>query len=71
MVQGVGEHVLTVRFETRATGQPGRVKNFPVTTDELRVCDPLESLDWDLSRVVGEGGDAGDHGDEGNDGGEG
>lgn len=70
-VQGVGEHVLTVRFETRATAQPGRVKNFPVTTDELRVCDPLESLDWDLSRVVGEDGDAGDHGDEGNDGGEG
>ncbi|OFT88420.1 DNA polymerase IV [Corynebacterium sp. HMSC28B08] len=55
-VQGVGEHVLTVRFETRATDQPGRVKNFPVTTDELRVCDPLESLDWELSRVEGDGG---------------
>ena len=49
-VQGVGEHVLTVRFETRATDKPGVVRNFPVTTEELRACDPLESLDWGITR---------------------
>ena len=56
-VQGVGEHVLTVRFETRATDKPGVVRNFPVTTEDLRACDPLESLDWGISReeqVAGE-----------------
>ena len=53
-VQGVGEHVLTVRFETRATGKPGRVRNFPVDTTELRACDPLESLDWNAERADAE-----------------
>ncbi|GAC70019.1 DNA polymerase IV [Gordonia soli] len=45
-VQGAGHGVVTVRFETRTTG-PGRAVTVAMTDPELRVGDPLDSLDWD------------------------
>ncbi len=45
-VQGTGHGVVSVRFETRATG-PGRTKSFAVDDPQLRPGDPLDSLDWD------------------------
>ncbi|MFW0787101.1 DNA polymerase IV [Gordonia sp. CPCC 206044] len=48
-VQGSGHGVVTVRFETRATG-PGRAVTFAADDDDLRRADPLDSLAWpDLS----------------------
>ncbi|MCX6471694.1 MAG: DNA polymerase IV [Corynebacteriales bacterium] len=44
-VQGSGHGVVSVRFETRATG-PGRTATFPSDTAELTAADPLASLDW-------------------------
>ncbi|MGZ8180210.1 DNA polymerase IV [Williamsia sp. SKLECPSW1] len=44
-VQGSGHGVVTVRFETRTSGV-GPVRTFGVDTAELRVGDPLDSLDW-------------------------
>ncbi|WP_211188778.1 DNA polymerase IV [Gordonia asplenii] len=44
-VQGSGHSVVTVRFETRATG-PGRAVTFRLPVDELRRADPLDSLGW-------------------------
>jgi DNA polymerase-4 len=44
-VQGSGHGVVTVRFETRTTGV-GPVRTFDTSTAELRVGDPLHSLDW-------------------------
>jgi DNA polymerase-4 len=44
-VQGAGHGVVTVRFETRATG-PGRARTFPVDTPEITGADPVDSLDW-------------------------
>jgi DNA polymerase-4 len=44
-VQGAGHGVVTVRFETRATG-PGRARTFPVDTPEITGADPLDSLNW-------------------------
>lgn len=44
-VQGSGHGVVTVRFETRTTGV-GPVRTFETSTPELRVGDPLDSLDW-------------------------
>ena len=46
-VQGVGHGIITVRFETRATG-PGRTRTFPIDDPGLRPADPLGSLAWDL-----------------------
>lgn len=44
-IQGSGHGVVTVRFETRATG-PGRAQTFRLPTDVLRRADPLDSLAW-------------------------
>lgn len=47
-VQGTGSGVVSVRFETRATG-PGKTKTFAVDDPALQPGDPLDSLAWDLS----------------------
>ncbi len=44
-VQGSGHGVVTVRFETRSSGV-GPVRTFDAATPDLRVGDPLDSLDW-------------------------
>jgi DNA polymerase-4 len=44
-VQGAGHGVVTVRFETRATG-PGPVRTFPADTPAITGADPVDSLDW-------------------------
>ncbi|MBS9534332.1 DNA polymerase IV [Mycobacterium sp. M1] len=44
-VQGAGHGVVTVRFETRATG-PGRARTFPADTPDLADADPRDSLAW-------------------------
>ncbi len=44
-VQGAGHGVVTVRFETRASG-PGSARTFPADTGELVHANPLDSLDW-------------------------
>lgn len=45
-VQGAGHGVVTVRFETRATG-PGIARTLSADDPDLRPADPLESLAWD------------------------
>ncbi|HIW96533.1 MAG TPA: DNA polymerase IV [Candidatus Corynebacterium gallistercoris] len=45
-VQGAGSGVVSVRFETRATG-PGKTRTFAVDDPALSPANPLESLDWD------------------------
>ena len=42
-VQGAGEGVVTVRFETASTG-PGRARSFPEDDPDLTPADPLDSL---------------------------
>ncbi|MGX1739897.1 DNA polymerase IV [Corynebacterium flavescens] len=44
-VQGTGHGVVSVRFETRATG-PGKSKSFAVDDPALKPADPLDSLAW-------------------------
>lgn len=44
-VQGAGHGVMTVRFETRASG-PGPARTFPDDTPGFRRADPIASLDW-------------------------
>ncbi|MGW5521416.1 DNA polymerase IV [Gordonia sp. NPDC003950] len=44
-VQGAGHGVVTVRFETRATG-PGPVRTFTESDANLQPADPLDSLAW-------------------------
>ena len=44
-VQGAGHGVVTVRFETRASG-PGLARTFPAGSGELMRANPLDSLDW-------------------------
>ncbi|MBN9643118.1 DNA polymerase IV [Corynebacterium mendelii] len=44
-IQGIGHGVVSVRFETRATG-PGPVKSFADDDEKLRLADPLDSLAW-------------------------
>jgi DNA polymerase-4 len=44
-VQGAGHGVMSVRFETRASG-PGAMRTFPVDDPDVRRADPLDSLDW-------------------------
>ncbi|GAB3010720.1 DNA polymerase IV [Mycobacterium bourgelatii] len=44
-VQGAGHGVVTVRFETRASG-PGPARTFPLDTAELTPANPVDSLDW-------------------------
>ncbi|MDO5668836.1 MAG: DNA polymerase IV [Corynebacterium sp.] len=45
-VQGTGHGIVSVRFETRATG-PGRTHTFDVDDPELVPADPLDSLAWE------------------------
>ena len=45
-VQGTGHGIVSVRFETRATG-PGFTRTFPVDDPDLRAADPLASLAWE------------------------
>lgn len=45
-IQGAGHGVVSVRFETRATG-PGFVRSFAAEEENLRPADPLDSLAWD------------------------
>lgn len=44
-VQGSGHGVVTVRFETRASG-PGQARTFPADTGDLVGANPVDSLDW-------------------------
>lgn len=44
-IQGAGHGVMTVRFETRASG-PGLAMTFPDDTPGFRRADPVASLDW-------------------------
>ncbi|GAT03188.1 DNA polymerase IV [Mycolicibacterium fortuitum subsp. acetamidolyticum] len=44
-VQGAGHGVMTVRFETRASG-PGPARTFPEDTPGFVRADPVASLDW-------------------------
>jgi DNA polymerase-4 len=44
-VQGAGHGVMTVRFETRASGA-GPTRTFPVQTPEIVKANPVESLGW-------------------------
>lgn len=44
-VQGAGHGVMTIRFETRASG-PGIARTFPVDLPEITRANPLDSLDW-------------------------
>ena len=45
-VQGTGHGVVSVRFETRATG-PGRTKTFDIDDEALSPADPVDSLAWE------------------------
>ena len=44
-VQGAGHGVMTVRFETRASG-PGPTRTFGVNEPEVGRANPVDSLDW-------------------------
>ncbi|NVN50861.1 DNA polymerase IV [Mycolicibacterium hippocampi] len=44
-IQGAGHGVMTVRFETRATG-PGPVRTFAAADPEVTHANPVDSLDW-------------------------
>jgi DNA polymerase-4 len=44
-VQGAGHGVVTVRFETRASG-PGQARTFPSDTADVVPANPVDSLDW-------------------------
>jgi len=44
-IQGSGHGVVSVRFETRATG-PGKTRTFPADDSQLVPADPLDSLAW-------------------------
>jgi DNA polymerase-4 len=44
-VQGAGHGVMTVRFETRASG-PGPARTFPEDSGDIGRADPIDSLDW-------------------------
>ena len=44
-VQGAGHGVVSVRFETRASG-PGLMRTFEIDSAELTAADPVDSLDW-------------------------
>ncbi|MDT5216689.1 MAG: polymerase [Mycobacterium sp.] len=44
-VQGAGHGVMSVRFETRASG-PGVMRTFADDSPEVERSDPLDSLDW-------------------------
>jgi DNA polymerase-4 len=44
-IQGAGHGVMTVRFETRASGR-GLARTFPVDTADIVSANPVDSLDW-------------------------
>jgi DNA polymerase-4 len=44
-VQGAGHGVMTVRFETRASG-PGTARTLPADDPAVRRANPVDSLDW-------------------------
>ena len=44
-VQGAGHGVVTVRFETRASG-PGQARTFASDSGDLTGANPIDSLDW-------------------------
>jgi DNA polymerase-4 len=44
-VQGAGHGVVTVRFETRASG-PGPARTFAADTGDITRANPADSLDW-------------------------
>jgi DNA polymerase-4 len=44
-VQGAGHGVMTVRFESRASG-PGQARTFGDDTPEVQRANPVDSLDW-------------------------
>ena len=44
-VQGAGHGVVSVRFETRASG-PGVMRTFDIGAPDLTAADPVDSLDW-------------------------
>ena len=44
-VQGAGHGVVTVRFESRASG-PGPARTFPADTGDVTRANPTDSLDW-------------------------
>lgn len=44
-IQGAGHGVMTVRFETRASGR-GVAKTFPVASPDIVSANPVDSLDW-------------------------
>ncbi|MDT5177129.1 MAG: polymerase, partial [Mycobacterium sp.] len=44
-VQGAGHGVMTVRFETRATG-PGQAYTLPHDSPDVTRANPVDSLDW-------------------------
>jgi DNA polymerase IV len=44
-IQGAGHGVMTVRFETRASG-PGPARTFPEDTPDVTRANPVDSLDW-------------------------
>ncbi|WP_296394792.1 DNA polymerase IV [Williamsia sp.] len=50
-VQGSGHGVVSVRFETRATG-PGPARTFKSDTPDLQAADPLDSLVWSARSPV-------------------
>ncbi|MCB0928217.1 MAG: DNA polymerase IV, partial [Mycobacterium sp.] len=52
-VQGAGHGVVTVRFETRATG-PGVARTLTADDPRLRRADPLDSLAWEWHPTEGE-----------------
>ena len=52
-VQGAGNGVVSVRFETAATG-PGKTRTFRIDDADLSPADPLDSLGWDLSGLMEE-----------------
>ena len=45
-VQGAGHGVISVRFETRATG-PGPMRTFDIDAADLTAANPVDSLDWE------------------------
>lgn len=45
-VQGAGHGVVSVRFETRATG-PGLMRTFAIDSADLTPADPVDSLAWE------------------------
>jgi DNA polymerase-4 len=44
-VQGAGHGVVTVRFETRASGA-GQARTFAADSGEVTSANPIDSLDW-------------------------